>query len=970
MTKQTTIDLGLSNANTGPITCLGLVFESEDARREYFRNLLREKLKDPEFRKIEGFPIGEDEDIIAISDPPYYTACPNPWINDFIAEWEKEKGARPDEYHREPFAADVSEGKNDPIYNAHSYHTKVPHKAIMRYILHYTEPGDIVFDGFCGTGMTGVAAQLCGDRKVVESLGYQVKDDGIILDEEGKPISKLGARKAILNDLSPAATFIAANYNSPVDLAEFEREAKRILEEVEEECGWMYETLHTDGKTKGRINYTVWSDVFICPNCSQEVVFWEAAIDKEAGKVKDAFSCPHCGTSLTKRSMDRAFVLEYDPDISDNLVDHDGNHLVISEGDSIVTAGSTIKQAKQVPVLINYTAAGKRFEKEPDSQDLSLIERANSIRPAYWYPTHRMPDGDESRRNDIYGLTNLHHFYTKRNLYTLSMLYDKAFSTKTGSSSLIFFVQYATLGFSKLARYVPSHYSQVNQYLSGTLYMGSQQVEVSPWYIYEKKLKRSIKSERFASAYSNLLISTQSTDYNAIKPCSLDYVFTDPPFGGNLMYSELNHVWESWLKVVTDNCHEAVENKTQKKLLFDYQILMTNCFREYYSSLKPGRWMTVEFHNSKNSVWNSIQEALQVAGFVIADVRTLDKQHSTFQQITASAAVKQDLIISCYKPDVEIEERFVNLSGTEEGVWDFVRTHLKQLPKIVVEKGKMQIVAERQNYLLYDRMVAFYLQRNVLVPLSSAEFYRGLEEHFPSRDGMYFLPEQVVEYDKTKMKIPDLAQIEIFITDEVSAIQWLRQLLKDKPQSFQDIHPQFMREIAGWNKTEKSLELSLILEENFLKYDNQSDVPSQIHTYLSTNWKELRNLPKDDPALKAKAKDRWYVPDPNKQADLNQMREKALMREFWKYLPDDYKPKNLIDLQIEIPDLPKTTRELISGKKYKEVRAEAVRAGFKFCWQNRDYETIILVAKRIPSTLLEEDPKLLMYYDQAITRTQ
>ena len=57
---------------------------------------------------------------------------------------------------------------------AHSYHTKVPHKAIMRYILHYTESRDVVFDGFCGTGMTGVAAQLCGDRAAVESLGYQI----------------------------------------------------------------------------------------------------------------------------------------------------------------------------------------------------------------------------------------------------------------------------------------------------------------------------------------------------------------------------------------------------------------------------------------------------------------------------------------------------------------------------------------------------------------------------------------------------------------------------------------------------------------------------------------------------------------------------------------------------------------------------------------------------------------------------
>ena len=256
----------------GPVTCLGMEFENDKARRDYFTEILRKKLKDSDFRKIEGFPIGKDEDILKLSDPPYYTACPNPWITDFIAEWEAQKPAKPEDYHyrREPFAADVSEGKNDPIYNAHSYHTKVPHKAIMRYILHYTEPGDIVFDGFCGTGMTGVAARMCGKREEVLSLGYQLKQDGSILqeemDEDGKkilrPFSKLGERLAILNDLSPAASFIAYNYNTPLDIVNYKRKAKHILGEVRAKCGWMYETLHTDGKTVGRINYTVWSDVF------------------------------------------------------------------------------------------------------------------------------------------------------------------------------------------------------------------------------------------------------------------------------------------------------------------------------------------------------------------------------------------------------------------------------------------------------------------------------------------------------------------------------------------------------------------------------------------------------------------------------------------------------------------------------------------------------------------------------------
>ena len=157
-------------------------------------------------RDIEGFPIGTDEDIIALSDAPYYTACPNPFIEEFIRENGTPYDEETDDYHCEPFAADVSEGKSDPIYNTHSYLTKVPHKAIMRYILHYTKPGDLVFDGFCGTGMTGVAAQMCENPTADFRTQLLSSDENI----------EFGTLYAILNDLSPAATFISANYNLQV----------------------------------------------------------------------------------------------------------------------------------------------------------------------------------------------------------------------------------------------------------------------------------------------------------------------------------------------------------------------------------------------------------------------------------------------------------------------------------------------------------------------------------------------------------------------------------------------------------------------------------------------------------------------------------------------------------------------------------------------------------------------------------
>jgi hypothetical protein len=280
----------------GPVECLGLHFESDEARRAYFSEKLRLRLQDPEFRRIEGFPMGSDEDILRLSDPPYYTACPNPFLEDFIRRYGTPYDATTP-YERKPLAADVSEGKNDPIYNAHSYHTKVPHKAIMRYILHYTEPGDIVLDAFCGTGMAGVAAQLCGSPAEVQSLGYRLLPDGTVLDESDSPVSRLGARRAVLSDLSPAATFISSNYNLPTDDAFF-REGQQLLSDLEKECGWMYET-SGEGVGPARIEYTVWSEVFACPNCSGEIVYFDVAVSKKDFEVMDAFRCPHCEAELT-----------------------------------------------------------------------------------------------------------------------------------------------------------------------------------------------------------------------------------------------------------------------------------------------------------------------------------------------------------------------------------------------------------------------------------------------------------------------------------------------------------------------------------------------------------------------------------------------------------------------------------------------------------------------------------------------
>jgi DNA modification methylase len=909
----------------GPVECLGMTFESDEARRAYFLNRLREKLQDPAFRQIEGFPIGSDEDILALSDPPYYTACPNPFIDDFIKYYGIPYDPN-EPYHKEPFAADVSEGKNDPIYNAHSYHTKVPHKAIMRYILHYTKPGDIVLDGFCGTGMTGVAAQMCANPD--PAFRFKIEQEW---QEAGWGKPEWGVRRAILSDLSPAATFIAYNYNTPVDIDAFEREVKQVLAKVEADCGWMYVTTHTDG-SKGCINYTVWSDVFVCPECASELIFWDVAVDKEAGSVRDEFLCPQCRARLTKRNMERAWVTKFD-----------------------TVVNQTIRQAKQVPVLINYSVGRKRFEKTPNDFDLELIEKIEYNMVPCWYPTQPMPEGYNTEQpKGSHGLTHVHHFYTKRNLisagrFLVSLKDNRSLALLTGVTSDI----------SKMARVKIGYYFKGGggpfiPGLAGTLYIPSLSVEKRPLFALENRLSTFIRSLPIYKKTNCLIGSVSASELFGLPSNSIDYIFTDPPFGANLMYSELNFLWEAWLKVFTNNKQEAIENKVQGKGLLEYQRIMEACFREYLRVLKPGHWMTVEFSNTKASVWNAIQTALEQAGFVVANVAALDKQQGSFKAVTTPTAVKQDLVISCYKPNGGLETRFVQAQGSEVGVWEFINTHLRYLPTFLGKDNQAVEIIERTPRILYDRLVAYFVQRGFPVPISSQEFQAGLVQRFPERDGMYFLPEQVAEYERKRMTVREIQQLQVFVSDEASSIQWLRQQLSNKPQTTSELTPQFMRELGGWQKHEVLPELAELLEQNFLRYDGNGPIPAQIvawmkkssdlRTLIDRDGRELENgsLETNNQQLKVRAKDRWYVPDPNRAIDLEKVRLKGLLREFATYQA--------------------------SKGRLRQFRTEAVRAGFSHAWGQKDYATIVRVAERLPENVLQEDPDLLMYYDNASLR--
>lgn len=931
-------DLGLDNPNQevkqdGPVECLGKTFANDAERREYYLAILAEKLKDPEFRKIEGFPSGKDEDILAMSNPPFYTACPNPFMRDFIGRYGR-KYTSEELYKCEPFAVDVSVGKTSSLYKAHSYHTKVPHLAIVPSILHYTAPGDIVLDGFCGSGMTGMATQLCSNA----DAGYR-KEIERDCSENGQPVPEWGERRVILNDLSPAASFIASNYNMPFDLEVFSKAARDLLFLVESKLGWMYQTKHRGEEGKGVIDYTVWSEVFSCSDCAGEITFFEVAHDEKTKKVKKEFNCPHCDRLHTKNSLDRLFETKHD-----------------------VLSKKSWKRIKLLPVKIFYQFGGEKFSKIPDEHDLKILEEIDTYElkdnvPLTRFPLEEMYHGSRIAPK---GFEYVHNLFLPRALHSLAFMWAEAASHKDIriKNMLLFFVEQAIWGMSVLNRYSPSHFSQVNRQMTGVYYVASQISEVSPIYNLKNKLNTLIKAfGGWSTNEEGVLVSVGSASSLQAPDESIDYIFTDPPFGENIFYADLNFLVEAWHRVVSNSKSESIVDGHKNKGMPEYQGLMHDCFKEYYRVLKPGRWMTVVFHNSKNSVWNAIQEAMQSAGFVVADVRTLDKKQGSYRQVTSSA-VKQDLVISAYKANGGLEQRFGLIAGTEDGVWGFVDTHLKQVVVFDSNDGKSLSIAERLPHRLYDRMVGFHVRRGIRVPLSFGSFYKGLSR-YAERDGMYFLPDQVSEYDKKRLTVREVMQLEIAVSDEESAIQWVRQQLEKKPYRFSELQPMFMKERqGGWQKYEKEMELDSILKDNFLDFQGVSPIPVQVLSWLKKSdikrdliskalllgsFEDGKGFHTKDKKLLSESKDRWFVPDPENAAQLLEKRNRLLLKEFEEYKKFD-------------------------GKKLKEFRLEVVKAGFFKAWQDHDYKTIVSFSKKLPESVIQEDQKLLAWVDNSQTR--
>lgn len=561
----------------------------------------------------------------------YYSGDqPNPHLRAFVEAHQAEHPYEPeqDSYAMPTFTQPIETTKATAIYNMHTYWSKKPHDAIHQYIRHYTEPGDLVLDPFCGSGGTALVALMEG-------------------------------RAAIAIDRSPAATFITKNYCTPIDPRALQQAFEKLKHKVQPEIDWLYATRCDRCDGPATTAYTVYSQVFECPRCQKRVPLFDCPKEKTTtaqGKEKEIAACPHCKENG-----------------------------IIEE---ISTRG---KKFGSVPVLVSYLCLGQckpargiRQHNDEDEKkreyferfDLGKIREIEAKEIPYWYPTHKMMNVEDDTkpwgvkwRAGTSNFRSVDELFTKRNLWALAAILDgiRTLPNQENTDTLLFTFTSILLKSSKMMAHNNDGIGRIQK---GTYYIPQLLHDVHVWQFMKEALADMIAGYKaIGRIENNLIISTDDAQTLDLPGSSIDYIFTDPPYADKVQYGELNFVWEAWLNFDTSwHEEEIIVNAFRQKAEEDWKARMLRATQEFYRVLKPGRCISLCYHDTSEGTWMLIQDLMAEAGFLpekTEEVLYIDAKTKTTNQYFADKVTKRDLVINFRKPRAG-EVSSVVISGDED----------------------------------------------------------------------------------------------------------------------------------------------------------------------------------------------------------------------------------------------------------------------------------------------------------------
>jgi DNA modification methylase/predicted RNA-binding Zn-ribbon protein involved in translation (DUF1610 family) len=549
----------------------------------------------------------------------YYSGDkPNPNLRAFVEQHIKERpyDHGTDRYNVQAFSDPINAKREHDIFNMHAYWSKKAHEAIKSYIEHYTSPGDLVLDQFCGSGGTALSAL---------SLG----------------------RKAVAIDRSPAATFITNGFCSSTDLEQLDREYNNLLRNYGKKISDLYRsTCHKCG-ADATIHYQVYSMTFQCLKCLRKVPIVRC---KSIDGSSNANTCPYCG-DVIKTSQEKK-----------------GYQLV----ETWVYCSQACSGRRSIQRRFDDTDQDSLNAMRTDIDNLKSLQH---VPVPDWAPAQPFPIRTRSHTLHSRGVHNMRDLYTQRNYLALCALMDgiNNITDEYLRHKMLFIFTAICLKTSKMMGYNADSIGRIRK---DSLQAQFTFKDVNVLDFFKEAYSDIVRG--FANINSKigdrpaLIISTQSATHLAEIPAnSIDYIFTDPPYGDKVQFWEMNQVWENWLTYdVGWEEDEIIVCKARGISEEIWYTKMVEAFREAYRILKPGRWMTLTYHDISTGTWHLVQDAASDAGF-IPDSSTkavfIETRQKAEKQYRSDINInKRDLVINFRKPKSGEAASIITITDNED----------------------------------------------------------------------------------------------------------------------------------------------------------------------------------------------------------------------------------------------------------------------------------------------------------------
>lgn len=579
------------------------------------------------------------------------------------------------------FSKPLPSTRGGAFYNSFPYPTKISPEAIAVYIASATNPEDTVLDTFAGSGSTGIAALLAEHptEKMIETAS----------NLEVEPV--WGKRNAVLYEIGTYAAFATRTITNRLKAKEYTVAVEDFIMRAEKLVSELYAAKSPDGKD-GFIRYAIWTEVLICPECKAELDYFENGTSRNPATFYNKIECPHCHKSTPLEEMSFATEEYYDKILSKSIL------------------------RKKRKIAWIYGISGKEnWDRAPTDEDFALVQKLEEKFSPREKP-RKIEWGDLHRAGYHFGISHLHHFYTNRNYQVMSTLWNLAecYPDREAAALKLLLLSYNGAHCTLMTRVVAKRDSRdfvLTGAQSGVLYISKLPVEKNILLGLKRKAKPFKDAYKMLeNCHGTIEVRNISSEAMTEPDNSIDFVFTDPPFGDFIPYAEVNQINELWLPAVTKRSEEIIISTAQNKNVDTYRDMLTKVFREIRRVTKDDHSIAVVFHAAKATVWGAFSEAIQKSGLEIQQTSFLDKTQASFKQVVSKSSVQGDPMFLLKKAKSE-KKRII----TEN-----------QILQMIVEQNSHETELEcRHCYSLY---IGKCMENGITVTFDAPNFYAYIQK--------------------------------------------------------------------------------------------------------------------------------------------------------------------------------------------------------------------------------------------------